>query len=188
MDAQLKAIYRRWTELTSDEDKLETDLWWAATSATQNALRGALETNSSRVAKMVNEEAIRRAAEWYEKLWDARDALLGLVVLGLSVALLIGCRPEQRGLLSVLIILCCAVVWLTHYLPIRFLGVEVHGQQALSHMRKFLGSKDLARGETQEAEWAEYLRRREMRSMILRYFLLATCLLALGGVMVALLP
>jgi hypothetical protein len=115
------------------------------------------------------------------------DILCGLVVPALSLAVLIASRQGQGALLSLLIIACCGFLWLPLWLPYHFSVAEFLATQRLNETKRLLGAKDATESEAKEEADAAHLRYVARRNLIRGIFLGATCLVALTGLIVALL-
>ncbi len=167
---QLKALWRRVRELSLGEE----------------ARRLRREPTAADIALDLSEEwrVPGALARWRDFAWDI---LCGLVVPALSVTLLIAGRQGQGALLSLLIIACCGLLWLPLWLPYHFSVADFLATQRLNEMKILLGAKDVAEIEAKEGADAALLRYSARRNLIRGIFLGATCLVALTGLVVALL-
>jgi hypothetical protein len=167
---QLQAIWRRVREL----------------NLTEEARQLRRERTAADIALELSEEwrspgtlARSRAFAW--------DVLCGLVVPALGVTVLIAARQGQGALLSLLIIACCGLLWLPLWLPYHFSVAEFLATQRLNDIKRLLGAKDVTESEAKEEADAAHLRYSARRNLIRGLFLAATCLVALVGLIVALL-
>jgi hypothetical protein len=165
---QLEAIGRRAGEL---------DLWDEARDLRRE--RTAADMALSLSYQLPSKSARYRGYAW-EVLW-------GLAVVALSLALLVVAPEGQRALFGVLIIACSTALWLARSLPFQLAFAANNAGRRFNELRKLLGAKDLTESEEQTFVATEHLLASGARIFIRGIFWVAVDLLAIGGVILALL-